>query len=66
MENCPLTNLPCPNKKTIHITEVGQNYECSGEKHLCFVCGPTFLESEKDPFVEILSAVGKKVKERES
>ena len=63
MEKCPLTNLPCPHKKTTHVTEVGPNYTCLGEKHMCFICSST-AEVEKDPFIEILTAVGKKVKER--
>jgi hypothetical protein len=48
MENrCPVTGLPCPHPKVIHVTEVGANYEATGVFHLCQVCGNAMMEEDK-------------------
>jgi protein-arginine kinase activator protein McsA len=36
---CPVTGLPCPHPKVIHVTDCNSKYECTGVFHLCQICG---------------------------
>lgn len=39
MENCPLSGLPCPHKKCIHVTEVNPDLTAKSFTSMCVQCG---------------------------
>jgi protein arginine kinase activator len=51
MENCPLSGLPCPHKKCIHVTEVNPDLTAQSFKSMCVQCGlvATGLPTPKMP-----------------
>lgn len=50
MENCPLSGLPCPHKKCIHVTEVNSDYTAKECKDMCIFCGVPYT-NQKEPSV---------------
>jgi protein-arginine kinase activator protein McsA len=43
MNFCPITNLICPFKKIVHVTELS-NGSATCQMHYCYLCGPKVME----------------------
>lgn len=48
MDKCPVTGMPCPHKKIIHVTEV-VNYQAIAVKNMCALCGLPYITTEGGP-----------------
>lgn len=48
MEKCPVTGLPCPHKKCVHVTEVS-NFQATGVMDMCASCGLPYMAKEGGP-----------------
>lgn len=48
MDKCPVTGLPCPHKKCIHVTEVA-NFQATQDNHMCVQCGLPYMAKEGGP-----------------
>ena len=48
MDKCPVTGVPCPHKKCIHVTEVS-NFQATEAKNMCAACGLSYIAKEGGP-----------------
>lgn len=48
MDKCPITGLPCPHNKIIHVTEVA-NYQATEVRDMCALCGVQYITIEGGP-----------------
>ncbi len=51
MDKCPVTGLPCPHKKCIHVTEV-TNFQATEARDMCASCGLPYIAKEGGSFFD--------------